>query len=142
MKVLILVAQLLSAGIFHAREVNELAIIVATSDPVSSLSLNEVRDIFLKNDVTKRFIAREMNEGSPERNFFTEKVLRLTQSQLREHWGAKMNQGYEEWPRKNSPKSMVSFVARGGRIGYVDVGILPTLPKAEKVKVLLVVKDN
>ena len=64
-------------------------------------------------------------------------VLRMSESQIREHWGAKMNEGYEEWPRKTSARAMVSFVSRGGRIGYVNAEELSSLPKSEKVKIVL-----
>jgi ABC-type protease/lipase transport system fused ATPase/permease subunit len=123
-----------------SQEAGEIAIIVAKDESVESITLEEVRDIFLKNDASESYVARDMNEGSPEREAFVKKVLGMTQSQMRQHWGAKMNEGYEEWPRKRSGKSMVSFVSRGGRIGYVDAKLLPTFPKAEKVKVVLVVK--
>ena len=140
MNKLIVIGLLLLATNVFGQNVTELAIIVAKDDKTESLTLDEVRGIFLKNDASERFVARGLNEGSPERSFFERKVLGMTVSQLRQHWGAKMNEGYEEWPRKTSAKSLVSFVSRGGRIGYLSADQLAGLPKADKVKVILVVK--
>jgi len=81
-----------------------------------------------------------MKENSEENDFFISKVLKLSKGQLRDHWNSKMNSGYSAWPRKNTPRAMVSFISRGGRIGYVDAKLLPSLPKADKVKVVLIVK--
>ena len=140
MYALILSAQFLLAATVSAAEVKQLGIILAKDDPTESLTIDEVREIFLKNDASESFVARDMNEGSSERTFFFKSVLRMSESQIREYWGAKMNEGYEEWPRKTSARSMVSFVSRGGRIGYVNAEELSSLPKSEKVKIVLIVE--
>jgi len=121
-------------------EIEELAIIVSAEDEIDSLTIERVREIFLKNDTAEKFVARDMKENSEENVFFITKVLKLSNAQLRDHWSSKMNSGYSQWPRKNTPRAMISFVSRGGRIGYVDANTLPSLPKADKVKVVLIVK--
>jgi len=121
-------------------EVEELAIIVSIDEQIDSMTIERVREIFLKNDTAEKFIARDMKEGSEENEFFITNVLKLSKAQLRDHWSSKMNSGYSAWPRKNTPRAMVSFISRGGRIGYVDAITLPSIPKADKVKVILLIK--
>lgn len=123
-------------------DVEEIAIIVAKTEPIEKMTVDQVREIFLKNSASNKFVAREMKEGSEERTFFMKNVLKLSESQLRDHWSSKMSKGIDKWPTKSSARSIVSFVSRGGRIGYVDAALLPTISKADDVKVILIVSKS
>jgi ABC-type phosphate transport system substrate-binding protein len=103
-------------------------VIVNAGNPVSSLSVSEVSELFLKKacnwpDGTKAAPV-DFVEGSPVHESFSKGVLGKNPSAVKAYWQKMIFAGREvPPPEKATPEDVVGYVrANPGGIGYVPAG--------------------
>ena len=123
---LLLLALLISlavpSGAAEAEAPQDLLIVANNNVPVSELSLEEVKAIFLKQRKSWRAgstaVPIHAKAGSPLRKAFVKRVLGMTESEELSYWeGQKIRSGVEGPPEFGNPLKAV-FRIKGG-ISYV-----------------------
>jgi hypothetical protein len=108
------------------------AVIVNSSNPVSSLSASEVSNLFLKKGKTtwpsgERVLPVDLGEQSAVREAFSRKIHGKGQGPIKAYWQKQIFSGRDvPPPEKGSAADVIAFV-RGNRgaIGYVPAGLEP-----------------
>lgn len=103
----------------------KVAVIVNAENPVSELSVPQVRDFFLKRKTQwpdgkpVRFV--DWEEGASVRNTFLSEIVRKSARDLELFWiGEKLYHGNSAPIKVNSVEMVTAFVSRlAGAIGYV-----------------------
>ncbi len=138
MKLSLLMALLWSWAAF-----GQVRVIVHASNPVNSLTADQVSDFFLKkrrqwsNGVPLRFFDR--NDGTPERIWFLNYIVQRSAREVEMFWiGQKINTGNSAPAQVSSDQLTVALVSRfAGAIGYVSADF----DKLDGVKVITITAD-
>ncbi|RJF98561.1 phosphate ABC transporter substrate-binding protein [Noviherbaspirillum saxi] len=116
----------------------EIAVIVSSKSPVSSITPNQVADIFLARIATfptgARAVPIDQPEGSPVRDEFYEKTARKSVTQLRAYWLNLIFTGKGEPPVVAADGEAVkrAVVNNPNAVGYIRTDLLD-----DSVKMLL-----
>jgi len=129
------VVTMLGGGAYAAAEV---VVIANSSAPVSSLSVDEAKSIFLKKSVTfpdgSSVVAVDLPEDNAVRDEFYQKATNKDSNQVKSYWAKRVFTG-KGTPNdtENSEAAVKSWVASGANhIGYVSASAVDG-----SVKVLL-----
>jgi ABC-type phosphate transport system substrate-binding protein len=123
----------------------KVVVIVNAENPVTELSVPEVRDFFLKRKTQwpdgkpVRFV--DWEEGTAVRNAFLTEVVRKSARDLELFWiGEKLYHGNSAPIKVNSAEMVAAFVSRlAGAIGYVSADA--SLPSAKVKRIELIEED-
>ncbi len=124
-----------SSLLFAVHGFSETAIIVHPDNPISSLSAQEIEDIFLGKN--KRFsngnaiIPIEQNENNPIRSLFIKSIMGKSDSQVKAYWARIIFTGKGQPPKQvNSDSDVIKMVAQDpSTIGYIDASSVNNLVK-------------
>lgn len=125
----------------HAASAGELAVIVSSKSPVSSLRADQVADIFLGQVAVLpggvEVVALDQRIGSPERDEFYTKVASKTPPLVKAYWTKMIFTGRGQPPREvaNSAAMRKLVADNPGLIGYIDKSALDA-----SVKTVLLVR--
>lgn len=104
----------------------DLVVVVSADNPITSLSQNQLADIFLGRSAQfpdgRRAVPLDQVEGSPLREAFTAGILHRTAAQVRAHWARIVFTGRGRPPRDISDGDAVKQAVAGdpNAIGYID----------------------
>ena len=126
------------ASLFSTSVYAELAVIVAPSTNIDSISIEQLQRLYL-NKANRfpngtRLLPVDQKTGSPQRLEFTEKALGKTATELSSYWSRRMFSGKGHPPReyRDSTEVMQRVAGTEGMIGYVDAASVD-----DSVKVIL-----
>ncbi|NHZ69795.1 MAG: phosphate ABC transporter substrate-binding protein [Thermotogales bacterium] len=135
---IIIISCIALASLFSTSTYAELAIIVAPSTNIDSISIEQLQRLYL-NKANRfpngiRLLPVDQKTGSPQRLEFTEKALGKTATELSSYWSRRMFSGKGHPPReyRDSAEVMQQVAGTEGMIGYVDAASVD-----DSVKVIL-----
>lgn len=121
---ILLATLMLASGLSFAKA--EVVLVVSAKSPVSSLSPNQVTDIFLgKTDELPNgapIMPVDQSESSKEKEEFYKRYTNRTLSQIRAYWSKQIFTGKGEPPREiNDSEQLKKFLAEHpNSIGYIE----------------------
>ena len=126
------------AGLFSTSVYAELAVIVAPSTDINSISIEQLQRLYLRkanrfpNGV--RLLPVDQKAGSPQQLEFAEKALGKSATELSEYWSRRMFSGKGHPPRqyKDDTEIMQQVAESEETIGYIDAASVD-----DSVKVIL-----
>lgn len=133
----VLCGLLAGAASLPSQDVGGLRVIVSASNGVSSLSRQEVADMFLRKVTSWQdgasVVSVDQSMASPVRTRFSKEILGRSLSEVRSYWEKRIMSGRGQPPPiKANDEAVVKFVAgNAGAIGYVSDTM--SLPAAVKV---------
>jgi ABC-type phosphate transport system substrate-binding protein len=119
----------------------EIAIVVGLKSTIESISLDELRRVYLGKADTlasgKSVVVYDQTEGSQLWKNFAENVLGKSAKQIKSYWSIQIFTGKGTPPRAvGNSEEVMTIVSRDPRgIGYIDAG-----EASDRVKILLRVK--
>jgi len=128
------------AGLLSFSVNAELALIVAPSTNIDSISIEQLQRLYLNkanrfpNGV--RLVAVDQKTGSPQQQEFAKKALGKSTTNLAEYWSRRMFSGKGHPPRqyKDNAEVMQQVAGAENLVGYVDSAAVD-----DSVKVILLI---
>ncbi|MCO6413849.1 MAG: phosphate ABC transporter substrate-binding protein [Thiogranum sp.] len=114
------------AGMLSQASQAELAVVVAPSVNVDSISLDQLERLYLDKSVSglqgAKLTPVDHKQGSAQRQEFAQKVMGKTERELASYWSRVMFSGKGQPPRQYSSDAEVieQITADPGKVGYID----------------------
>jgi len=123
------------SALFSYSALADIAVIANTASASSSLSVKDVKKIFLGKNNSMTPV--DQSEGSATRNTFYQKAAKKDESQMKAYWSKMIFSGKAVPPEIAADDAAVKAWVAGNKngVGYIDSGSVD-----ETVKVLLTIK--
>ena len=127
-----------TAGLLNHAAHAELAVVVAPSVNVDSITLEQLERLYLDKSVSglsgTSLTPVDHKQGSPQRQEFAQKAMGKTERQLASYWSRVMFSGKGQPPRQysNDAEVIEQVTSDPGKIGYIDAESV-----TEGIKVIL-----
>lgn len=106
----------------------DIAVIVAKTSPITSLSKKQLQEIYLKkqqffNEI--KLMPINLQAGSGARNSFERAILKMDEIELGEYWNEKHYNGVNPPMVQKTQEAVKAMVKKApGSIGYIDESLL------------------